>query len=263
MTPAGQLALRSVGFGASTPVRASRVVQLPPVGDVTGITATSSMLRRSRVDIVVSTQRKLLDELRSHAGRVAAAGIIDIHFAQLPTPFRARANAVGDVVELVASAVPITTGAAARPQMPFRSAIDAVGFVELLGGGWVPVDVVVAGTTQTRSQQHRARDAEAATGTTNREMPGPTDMIQRARRLLRERLSGAARSLGADGLLLHGGFDVTWSSTYHLVQVSAVGNAIARFDRGYSRPTMTLPLRGHGMDGVCRRSSVSVETDHE
>jgi uncharacterized protein YbjQ (UPF0145 family) len=85
----------------------------------------------------------------------------------------------------------------------------------------------------------------AATGLTNREIPGPTDMIQRARRMLRQRLESAARSLGGDGVLLHGDFDVTWSSTYHLVMVHATGNVIARCapEQSGVQPITTISAR--------------------
>jgi uncharacterized protein YbjQ (UPF0145 family) len=192
--------------------------------------------------VVVATARELLDELGARAELLAAVGIVGIDFAQLATPFRPSANVTGDIVEMVATGAAVSIAAGGRPRLPFRTTIDAVGVAELLRSGWVPVDVVMAGTTETRSRQHHAADAEAATGTSNREIPGPTDMIQRARRLLRERMHSSAQSLGADGVLLHGGFDVHWSSTYHLVQVSAIGNAIARYDRSDAPPAMTLPL---------------------
>lgn len=232
---------RCVPWASETPVRASRVVRLPPIGDAPGIKGAPP-IRRKRVDVVVSVQQDLLNELGAQAARVAAVGLVGIDFAQFPMQFRTSSNAAGDVVEVVATGVPVTSVSTAQPRLAFRTAIDAVGVVELLRAGWVPVDLLVAGTTQIRSRQHRAADAEAATGMSNREIPGPTDMIQRARRVLRERLHGAAQSLGADGVLLHGGFDVTWSSTYHLVQVAAIGNAIARYDREDAPPTVTLSL---------------------
>jgi hypothetical protein len=138
------------------------------------------------------------------------------------------------VVELTATAVPVTVATRSRPAHCFRTAIDPAGVAVLLRSGWVPVDVLVAGTTQSRSARHRSEDALASTSRLNREIPGPTDLVQRGRRLVRQQFFKAAPALGGDGVLLHGGFEVTWTSTYHLVQVAATANVIARFGRSSS-----------------------------
>jgi uncharacterized protein YbjQ (UPF0145 family) len=219
-------------------VTSLRVLMLPVIRDAVG-SAGSPPLGRKRVDVIVDTRRKLLDDLRGQADRLGAVGLVGVEFHEVPLGIRARQTFSGDPVQLTATALPVRADTRHRPARSFRTAIDPAGVATLIRGGWVPVDTVVTGTTHVRSLRHRHEDAMAATGTSNREIPGPTDMIQRARTILRQRLESAARSLGGDGVLLHGDFDVTWSSTYHLVMVHATGNVIAR----YEGSDITDPLR--------------------
>jgi uncharacterized protein YbjQ (UPF0145 family) len=230
-------ALRSVGLFPAAPVSALRVVVLPVLRDAPSSAGRPPPGRR-RVDVIVDIRRLLLDDLRGQADRLGAVGLVGVEFHELPLGIHARQTFVGDPVELSAIAIPVSAETRHRPAHSFRTTIDAAGVAVLMRGGWVPVDTVVTGTTHARSLHHRGEDAAAATGTSNREIPGPTDMIQRARRVLRQRLEAAARSLGGDGVLLHGGFDVTWSSTYHLVMVHATGDVIARY-----APDRRLPIR--------------------
>jgi uncharacterized protein YbjQ (UPF0145 family) len=187
----------------------------------------------------------LLDDLRNQADRLGAVGLVGVAFRELPLAVRTPQTSPGTVVQMTASAVPVIAATRHRPARSFRTTIDPAGVATLIRSDWVPVDTVVTGTTQVRSPSHRRDDAAAATGSTNRELPGPTDMIQRARAVLRQQLVTAARSLGGDGVLLNEGFEVTWSSTYHLVQVIATGNVIARYgsSRSADPPTLTISLR--------------------
>jgi uncharacterized protein YbjQ (UPF0145 family) len=233
-----------VGLLPGVPLSSLRAVFLPAMRDAaSGSGRPPPGLKR--VDVVVRTRRTLLDDLRGEAARLGAVGLVGIEFRERPLGVRSRQMSPGGAVQLTATAIPVAAATRHQPARSFRTSIDPAGVALLIRGGWVPVDVVVVGTTQARSTSHRRDDAAAATGSTNGEIPGPTDMIQRARAVLRGQLAAAARSLGGDGVLLHDGFDVTWSSTYHLVQVSATGNVIARY--GSSRPSepppMTISLR--------------------
>jgi uncharacterized protein YbjQ (UPF0145 family) len=222
-----------------------RVVLLPVIRDAAPA-AASPPLGPRRVDVLVRTRRLLLDDLRNQADRLDAVGLVGIAFHERPLGVRAAHQTfAGDPMQLSATAIPVSAGTRHRPTRSFRTAIDPAGVAKLMAAGWVPVDTVVTGTTQVRSPRHRHDDAAAATGTTNREIPGPTDMIQRARTVLRQRLAAAARSLGGDGVLLDGDFDATWSSTYHLVMVHTTGNVIARYasERAVARPVTTLSTR--------------------
>ena len=231
---------------------------LPPVVDTVGITA-SGTARPKRVDIVTRYRRQLLDDLSAAATQQAATGLVGVCFLERDTGLAAPGNVAGDVVELTVTAIPVTVTVHAELTQPFSTAIEPVGLATLLRGGWVPVKALTAGTTQTRLPKHRHDDASAATSRTNREITGPTDMIQRARRLVRDQLKAAATALGADGVLLNGHFDVTWSSTHHLVQVSATATAITRW-RKTDPPAQTavaLPITNHS-----RRTPGAVGLSH-
>jgi uncharacterized protein YbjQ (UPF0145 family) len=237
-------ALRSVGLTPAAPVLGLRAVVLPVIRDAQS-SAGKPPPGRSRVDVIVHARRQLLDDLRGQADRLGAVGLVGIEFREQPLGVHARQTFAGDPVQLSATGIPVNAGTQHRPGRCFRTAIDAAGVALLMRNGWVPVDTVVAGTTQARSLRHRGEDAMAVTGTSNREIAGPTDMMQRARRMLRQRLESDAKSLGADGVLLHGNFDVTWSSTYHLVMVHATGNVITRYgsNRSGLQPMTTLVVR--------------------
>jgi uncharacterized protein YbjQ (UPF0145 family) len=246
LTAVDVLALRSAGFAASPPIRSGKVLLLPPVVDTIGMTAPATT-RRLRVDLVVRCRRELLQQLRDEARLRGASGLVGLHFTERPTGFAAPAAATGTAVELSVTAIPVTAVRGAQPTNPFSTAINPVGVAAMMRGGWMPVEVLTAGTTKTRSRQHRSEDAAAATGRNNRELPGPTDMIQRARRNLRDQFRSAAASVGADGVLIDGDFEVTWSSTLHLVQVSAVANVVACFhdSKRFIDPRIALTM-GNG-----------------
>ena len=84
-----------------------------------------------------------------------------------------------------------------------------------------------------------------ATSYGNAEIPGPTEVVQRARRRVREHLADRARVIGADGVLLPHGIDLAHAG-HSVVEASATGSAIVRLGdhRSQERPlsTTTLPL---------------------
>jgi uncharacterized protein YbjQ (UPF0145 family) len=234
-------ALRSVGFTAAPTVSMAQTVLLPPIFDTVGMAVQIPMGGvKHRVDVLVRTRRAALDALGDWANQAGVAGLVGVQFYERDVPARTPTNRVGEYVEVAVTAVPVFT--AGGPTSCFRTAIDPPGVAVLLKAGWAPVDVLVASVTQTLSMKHRHGDAMAATSRRNAELPGPTDMIERARRGIARQFARSAAALGADGVLLHGRFEVTWTSTYHLVQVAATANAIAQWGRVSTATRRTLPL---------------------
>jgi uncharacterized protein YbjQ (UPF0145 family) len=242
-TSAGGLAaLRGVGLLPRPPVWGTTVVRIPDVVDTIGMTAPA-VNGGSRVKVVVAARQRLLDSLSERTDPDRTVGLLAVEFQQRPLPITASQYASGTVVELSVTATPIWSSGPRLLTRPFRTAFDSGAVAALLRGGWVPVDLLIAGTTQTRAPRHRGGDAAAATSRANREIPGPSDMIQRGRRHVRNQLAAKATTLGADGVLLHGGFTIDWSSTYHLVQVSATATAIARWSNRTSPARTVLSMR--------------------
>jgi hypothetical protein len=235
----GLAALRAVGLVPRPPVWSTSVLTMPAVLDTIGMTAPVTG-GGSRVRVLVGARQQLLDSLSSRVDPDRTVGLLGVTFHQRPLPITGSQFVVGTVVELTVTATPVWSDGARVPSRPFRTAFDSCQVATLLAGGWVPVDLLIAGTTETRLSRHKASDAAVVTRRINKEVPGATDMVQRGRRHLRDRLYANANALGADGLLIHGGFSTAWSSTHHLVQIDVIATAISRW--GFHGPTARTTL---------------------
>jgi hypothetical protein len=78
----------------------------------------------------------------------------------------------------------------------------------------------------------------------NQEIRGATEMVNSARRSIREYVEKEAAGHGADGVLFHHGFQTEWSSTRHLVEVGVVADAIAQWRNRRIPVAPVLPLSG-------------------
>jgi uncharacterized protein YbjQ (UPF0145 family) len=249
-------ALRSVGLVVGPPLVAVRVVGVPHVVDF--VTAPRGQFLR-RVTVVVRARVALLHDLRAMAAGVAGAagvvGVACIRFGQRDLHEVDRFSG-REMVELTATGVALvtaSTGRSARPVDPFRTTLAGGDIAVLVRAGWMPADVLVAGSSQVRRRQDQAADAQVVTSRSNAEIAGATHMATAARSAVRADLARQASTLGADGLLI-APFETAWSATRHAVEVSALADAVVAWSRRPSwgpvpRGYPVLPLAGAARSG--------------
>jgi hypothetical protein len=219
-SPAAIAALRSVGLSARSPVSATRVMALGPLGGF---------------DAVIAAKSGLLEDLRSRT----AGHLVSITFSERVLSQRLTRGRT--CVEVTATAVPVMSGPGATPGPVFRTTLGGPDVVALLLGGWKPVDVIVVGTRQ--HSQHAIGDQMASRFGLNAELPDVTQMISDARRVVRDHLATEATALGADGTLLDGDIQTTWSKDRVSVNATATANAVARVAaNGAISARRTMPL---------------------
>jgi uncharacterized protein YbjQ (UPF0145 family) len=156
-------------------------------------------------------------------------------------------------LELIGTAV-AATGDVRSPQ-PFGSDLSGEDFAKLVMHGWVPCGLLLVATSWIRHDDWLTRSQESQLTTSNVEITGHSELIHAGRHAVRQRLATDASRMGADGVVvanmtmnLHEKECSNGGGQDHVVEVSAMGTAIARFTsqrraaRQHRSPAV-LPLR--------------------
>jgi uncharacterized protein YbjQ (UPF0145 family) len=154
-------------------------------------------------------------------------------------------------VEFTASGTAVrAVGVGLGRRVPFTSDLSGQDFAKLIMAGWVPAGLALGVSIGLRHDDRAtARQARWVSG--NAEIDGWTDLVTQARHDARLMLETDVRRLGAEGVVIAtmqspvrqrdcplqlGGRD-------HIVEVTLIGTAIARFSRGSrrrARPTLAV-----------------------
>jgi uncharacterized protein YbjQ (UPF0145 family) len=241
---AGEVAaLVSVGFRPSPPTFGVAVLSMPPLVDTTKL-AGGFMSASIRPAAYVKGRQLALDRLRARAADDGAVGLVAIRFAERPlrgAEIRGQGAANAAPIEFTAVGVPVHAITRTRPRTLMCTTLSGPDVASLFRDGWCPADVVIAATLEIWDRaKFRGTDAVANTSYRNVEVPGATEVVQRARRIVRDRLHERARVIGADGVLLPDGVTLAHAGS-QIVEASATGSAIVRI-AGPRRPPVRLQL---------------------
>ena len=243
---AGEVAaLVSVGFRPSAPTFGIAVLSMPPLIDSTTLIG-GFITAGIRPAAYVKGRQLALDRLQARARDAGAQGVVGVRFHERSlrsATTQTQGVAGATPIEFTAVGVPIHAAVRTRPRKLMCTTLSGPDVAALMQDGWCPAEVVVAATLEIWDRgKFRGSDAVAHTSNRNMEVPGATEVAQRARRVVRQRVQERARVIGADGVLLPDGITLTHAGS-HIVEASATGAAIVRF-AGTNRPaaSMRLPL---------------------
>ena len=229
-TPAETAALRSVGLQPQPPTFGLTVIAMPPLLDAVPM-APSLVAPSVRPAAFVKGRQLALQRLLERAEAAGAIGVVGVKFRERPAfatdvvhPTQGWAP-----IEFTAVGTPVSATTAHRPRRLMSAALSGVDVAALMLRGWCPSDVVVAATVeQWNRTRFRTQDAMAEGSQRNREVPGVTELVERARRVVRQRVHERTRVLGADGVLLPDAISIKTTASHFFVEATATGTAIVR-----------------------------------
>jgi uncharacterized protein YbjQ (UPF0145 family) len=141
-------------------------------------------------------------------------------------------------------------GTPSGPRVPFTSDLSGQDFATLITTGWVPVGLALGISIGARHDD-RTTARQARWGSGNAEVAGWTELVNRSRHDARCRLEDDVRRLGAEGVVIAGmqmqvrerDCPATVGCRDHVVEVTLIGTAIARFSRAaqsHARPPLPV-----------------------
>jgi uncharacterized protein YbjQ (UPF0145 family) len=139
-------------------------------------------------------------------------------------------------IEFTVTGTAVRAGGCPPPGRPFASDLFGPNFAKLIMAGWVPAGIAL-GISVAGLHDDLATPGSGPWRTGNAEVPAYTALLIKVRQDARRRLEQAARSVGADGVVvsamtLHVRSDACRAhpgGTDYLVEAVTTGTAIARF----------------------------------
>lgn len=234
-TPAETAALRAVGLSPQPPTFGIAVIAMPPLLDTLPLN-TVVVPRAVRPTAFVKGRQLALSRLRERAQDTGAIGVVGIEFRERPAVPADDPSAFGRMwtpIEFTAVGTPVTAALSRQPRRLMCAALSGTDVAALMLRGWCPADVLVAATAEIWNRnRYLMSEAQLAGTRRNAEYAGLTEVMQRARKVVRTRLQEAARTLGADGLLLPDAIETRTTESRRIVEASATGTAILRLRGG-------------------------------
>lgn len=143
---------------------------------------------------------------------------------------------------------------------PFATELDGNDVAALLHAGWVPASIAYGISVGVRHDDYRT--LRQATGWSNAEVTGYTDLVQRVRHEARDRFRDRVTAVGADGALVSRTTlhvheqEPSDDHVDHVAEATVFGTALARFAATPPAPRTTLtvlPLRRPTVDRTAPR----------
>ena len=202
----------------------------------------------SLVEAMYQAARTAIDRMTAECAALGGHGVVGVQLTREPFPLVGLAfTAIGTAVRAGA--------AQAGPRQPFTCDLSGQDFTRLITAGWVPAGLAL-GIAIGGRHDDRATTRQARLWSGNAEMAGWTELVNQTRRDARRRLDEDIRRLGADGVVTAGmqmrvrqrDCPVVTGRHDHIVEVTLIGTAIARFSPAGHRPAgpalAVMPL-GH------------------
>ena len=217
--------------GAAAPddgVPVPSAAQGPEVGDPGGFGPL--------VEAMYQARRAAVDRMTAQCDALGGHGVVGVRLSHGPFVFGGLGfTAAGTAVR--------AAGDAAGPRRPFISAMSGQDFARLVRSGWIPAGLAF-GIAIGALHDDRATVRQARPWSSNAEMAGWTQLVNRARQGARDRLADDIRRLGADGAVIAGmqmhahvrDCPVAVGRRDHIVEVTLTGTAIASFAQADQAP---------------------------
>ncbi|MFD9697481.1 hypothetical protein [Lentzea sp. NPDC059081] len=186
LSAADHQALRSVGFTPLGPVfgnhvRRAAVGWLPCGPDVSPVLRQEDGLAKAVDDALIRLMHMSPD----------ADGVIGIRVTEEP---------FGRGSEVSLTGVAVRADGAVRPGIRFLTHLGGADFAKLLHGGWVPCGLAVGVAAVAVHRVEMPRTIELAMS--NRELPQPTEVLNRVQLRARAHLSAECGLLGGAGVVM-------------------------------------------------------------
>jgi uncharacterized protein YbjQ (UPF0145 family) len=213
-----------LAFGAAVyAAEAARGSSCPGAGDL----GSSGSL----VEAMYEARDVAIDRMTAECAAVGGHGVVGVRLS--------RGSFLLGGLEFTAIGTAVrAAGAATGPPVPFASDLSGQDFAKLIRAGWVPAGLVLGIAIRSRHDDRpTARQARPWSG--NAEMAGWTKLVNQARLDARHRLEEDVRRLGAEGVVIAGmqmqvrarDCPAAVGRRDHIVEVTLIGTAIARFSR--------------------------------
>lgn len=223
-----------------TQVSAGGIVPAPSAGQVAGRDDPGSFL--PLVEAMYQARHAAIDRMAAECAALGGHGVVGVRLSRTPYPLGGLAfTAIGTAVR--AAGAGTAPGAANGSRVPFTSDLSGQDFAKLIVAGWVPAGVAL-GIAVTARHDDRATTRQARLWSRNAEMAGWTELVNQSRKDARRRLDDDVRRLGAEGVVTADmrmqvrvrDCPVATGRRDHIVEVTLVGTAIARFAAAGHRP---------------------------
>lgn len=197
---------------------------------------------------LVSALRELrhtaMERARAEAAALGGDGVVGVRLTLERFPGTVNAlefQAIGTAVRSVGGTH------AARP---FLSDLSGQDFAKCLHAGWVPIDLVMGIAVEIRHDDYLTRMSGSAFNTTSQEIPGYTELVQRARHYARDALAQDVARVGGEAavvdrmdLRIHEQECPAFEGRRdHIGEATIIGTALARFHRAPSKGPARLAV---------------------
>jgi uncharacterized protein YbjQ (UPF0145 family) len=217
------------------------------------------------VEAMYQARHAAIDRMTAECAALGGHGVVGVRLTQGSFLFGGlEFRAIGTAVRAPGAAP------APAPQAPFTSDVSGQDFAKLIMTGWVPAGLAL-GISIGSWHDDRVTTRQTRWMSGNVEVAGWTELVNESRHDARRRLEGDVGRLGADGVVIAGmrmrvrerDCPVAVGRRDHIVEVTLVGTAIARFSRaarrpgGLPRPVMSLDPQRRRPAGSASRATVS------
>lgn len=171
--------------------------------------------------------------MRAECAALGGDGVVAIRLTIAPflrSPYVVEFSAIGTAVR---------SRGTVHLDRPFLSDLSGQSLAKLMGVGYMPVDLVLGFAYEVRSPNFVSDDSLAVVNARNAEVPGYTELANRARARARQRLTGEVKDAGADGVIATG-VELHVREDMHVARARVLGTALARF--GHTATTSALPI---------------------
>ena len=187
------------------------------------------------VEAMYEARHAAIDRMTAECAALGGHGVVGVRLARGSFPLGGlQFTAIGTAVR--------AAGAATGPRVPFTSDLSGQDFAKLITAGWVPAGLALGIAIGSRHDD-RATVRQARPWSGNAEVPIWTELVNRSRQDARRRLEADVRRLGAEGVVIAGmemrvrerDCPAAVGRRDHIVEVTFIGTAIARFSRAGHR----------------------------
>jgi uncharacterized protein YbjQ (UPF0145 family) len=187
------------------------------------------------VEAMYEARHAAIDRMTAECAALGGHGVVGVRLSRGSFPLGGlQFTAIGTAVR--------AAGAATGPRVPFTSDLSGQDFAKLITAGWVPAGLALGIAIGSRHDD-RATVRQARPWSGNAEVPIWTELVSRSRQDARRRLEADVTRLGAEGVVIAGmemrvrerDCPAAVGRRDHIVEVTFIGTAIARFSRAGHR----------------------------